>query len=214
MTIRPNKMPFDTLVKNDDTFQKEIENSCKALGCDAETTAATIKLSELHRSMINAPYCADDAAKVLRLAADYLRDAEKGKPLPIGLGSYLADAFEVSAAKSTPKERVQNLGHDLNLTSRNQRAVNPYNVGAYMNQFVQNGHSINAAADKTNDDLRVSESAATRSYKWFLETFAEHFKRLEEKNSLSEEERNRKVIENWNAFVEEHKDFENCPPKR
>ncbi len=194
--------------------QKEIEKCCIALECDAETTAATIKLSELHSSMFNAPYNADDAANVLRLAADYLRDADKGKPLPIGLGSYLADAFEVSAAKSTPKQRVQILGRELNLTSGNQRPNNTYDVGGYMLKLVQNGQSVNDAAICTAVDLEVSESSAKRSYRWFLVNFAEHFKRLEEKNSLSEEERERKAIENWNAFVDEHKDFENCPPKR
>jgi len=103
----------------------------------------------------------DQAAKRLQLAADYLRQLDHH--FPYGLGRFLADAFDIAALKTTPKERARALAEELELTARNRRPANPY-VGDHMWYLVKGGSSQNESAKIVAKKFNVSTKTAERAY--------------------------------------------------
>jgi hypothetical protein len=169
-------MIIPDLSKPDRDIKKEHEHAFgELLKGDKENIKVAQKLAELHDSMFNAPNDAEAAANVLKLAAEYLREAEENRILPVGLGKYLAVAFEVAASKDDPKQRAKMLGVELHLTALNRRPLNDYDIGSRMLQLMYKGCSQNEAAIQTGIDLDVSESAAKLSFKKFSKIFENEF---------------------------------------
>lgn len=97
----------------------------------------------------------DDAqapARLLEIASEYLRNREA---LPPMLADYLADAFEVSAAKRDQQDQLAALGVELGLRALNRR---PSQVSAYdVQSFVDNDQ-----AGSDNAKLKRLHSTYTR----------------------------------------------------
>lgn len=87
------------------------------------------KIAELLRKVVSDP---NAAAKLLALAADYLKDRE---PMPDALADYLADAFRQAARTKPPKngkriedERINQLAHGLYMKRRPEGGRPPKDV--------------------------------------------------------------------------------------
>ncbi len=117
----------------------------------------------------------DDAIEIIRLAVEFLKDADKGSlsiPLPVYLGKYLGKAFEkalevLDNSESENKGGVlgKALSDALHITSNNRRPAHRYDVSAYMLQYIESGKSINEAADEASIAFNISESTAKRCFR-------------------------------------------------
>lgn len=105
-----------------------------------------------------APADAEQAARVLTLAAELLRKRER---LPHDLADYLADAFEAAMAKP-PEHRVQHLALELHLRASNRRPTRVGWTDAYQVMQDNPGMSKAQLARAIVRKFSVSESTAKR----------------------------------------------------
>lgn len=107
------------------------------------------------------------AAKVLSIAAEYLR---KGEILPSGLAFFLADAIE-RAMKKAPSVRGSELLINLKLKALNRRpaAADFALVGRDLEQRLAEKTPVLEAIEAVASRHAISESTVRRKYKIYLE---------------------------------------------
>ena len=107
------------------------------------------------------------AAKVLSIAAEYLR---KGEVLPSGLAFFLADAIE-RAMKKSPSVRGSELLINLKLKALNRRpaAAHFALVGHDLEQLLAEKTPVLEATEAVASRHAISESTVRRRHKVYLE---------------------------------------------
>lgn len=107
-----------------------------------------------------------EAAEVLRIAAEYLRE---GKEMPQPLAWFLADAFD-RAMKKAPSVRGSELLINLKLKALNRRPVkaNWEQVGISLSELIDKKMPMLQAKMKVAEDFGISESTVSRLYKTYL----------------------------------------------
>ena len=152
----------------------------------------------LDAAISGAPCDPEAAAEVLRLAAPYLRDLDTRGELPLGLGKYLADAFEVAMAKPV-KNRTTQLSRELHLKAENRRPKNHWDIGDLMATVIEtNQISKNAAAKIVSQSESISESTAKKAHTAYLAMLEYHpqWQAEEDRLELEENERIQQQLDN------------------
>lgn len=127
-------------------------------------------LPQLTEAMQNAPSDPDEAAKVLLLCAELLRN---GEPLPTDARQYIADAFESAALKPAPY-RASTLAEELYLTAKNRRpAGNYFEIGEQV-EYLIGDLSLTKAIARVAEKTGVSKSTVRKYHLEYLEAKEEH----------------------------------------
>lgn len=115
---------------------------------------------------------AETAADALEIAVDYLRSRE---PLPPILADYLADAFEVAAAKADLKQQGDALLEELGLKALNRRpvAVNDWEVAQFVDD-PENGDSERKRITAAAKHFGISKTTVRRRMKKGRKALEEH----------------------------------------
>jgi len=131
------------------------------------------------------------AAEVLRLAAPYLIDLDARGELPLGLGRYLANAFNLTAREET-KNRPQMLARTLHLTVRNR--PNLFKTGAAVEDAMQGNPPVTqyAAAQQVSRQTGVSLSFAKKAHNFYLACLEES-ERIEQEEWLLQREEDERI---------------------
>lgn len=106
------------------------------------------------------------AIEALAVVAQLLRDR---KPIPPQLADWLADAFEVTAAKDQ-KERAHALAHELGLIARNRRpSANWIHVAMDIENWLWDNpqRSLNDAFRAVGKEYNLTRSTVQRYYDRF-----------------------------------------------
>ncbi len=114
----------------------------------------------------------DAAAKVLLLAAQYIR---RGETLPEDVAQHLAGAFEAAMAKDA-KHRGQELLFELHLAARNRRPSKAdwIEVGRRFEELMRQGQSQGKASAQVAVDFKISEATAKRRWKQYESAMADY----------------------------------------
>lgn len=114
----------------------------------------------------------DAAAKVLLLAAQYMR---RGETLPEDVAQHLAGAFEAAMAKDA-KHRGRELLRELHLAARNRRPAkaNWLEVGGRFQELMSQGNSQGASSAQTAVEFKISEATAKRRWKKYVSAMADY----------------------------------------
>ena len=120
----------------------------------------------LERAMDMSDADPKEAAEVLRIAAEYLRE---GKQMPRSLALFLADAFD-RAMRKAPSVRGSELLLNLKLKTSNRRPVkaNWEQVGSCLIELIDKKIPMLQAKMKVAEDFGISESTVSRLYKTYL----------------------------------------------
>lgn len=144
---------------------------------------------EADEAIRKAKFDADCAARVLVIAADYLRRRE---PLPDNLAKYLADAIDYSMDKPK-KDRANTLALKLNLIAKNRRPKDWYEIGEFVENLLSDSNSmetgshssasqktkpvretVETALEKASEKFKVSVSTAKRNLRKYREAHEEN----------------------------------------
>jgi hypothetical protein len=121
---------------------------------------------ELDNALALAKSDPQQAAKVLRIAADYLK---KMKPLPSALALFLADAFE-RAMKRPTTSRGQELLVNLYLEVTHRRPKANFEwVGVDLEELIHAKVSKGDAIIQVGENYGITESTVKRMHKKYLE---------------------------------------------
>ena len=102
------------------------------------------------------------AQKALAHAANYLKQNE---PLPDPLQKWIADAFEVAAAKDSNKEAARALGEELHLTAKNRRpTADPFLVAWDISELMEGKVTYEEAVAQVAEIYGIKDGAAKRFY--------------------------------------------------
>ena len=122
---------------------------------------------ELEKAMDLSEADPKQAAIVLRIAAEYLKNGEK---MPFTLALFLADAFD-RAMRMAPSVRSSELLINLKLKANNRRkvAANFEHVGRDIEKCIASKMSITDSVLETSERYGISDSTVSRLYKKYNE---------------------------------------------
>jgi hypothetical protein len=111
------------------------------------------------------------AAEAMRIAARYLRDE---RPLPMGLGDWLANALDDAALKPAPY-RAKALTEALHLTAKNRRPAGDWLLlGSEFDVRMRPGSTINSVAADIAALYDIDARTAKRYWRRYQKAKEEH----------------------------------------